>query len=86
MRTKETLYNTYVAAQKNNLKEVALYTRDGEAVTHGRLLDEIDREIAESLLAFKSNDNFKVGILSSSSYEEAVFACCQQNRSSFQIY
>ncbi len=72
MKTRETLYNTYVAAQKNNLKEVALYTRDGEAVTHGRLLDEIDR-IAESLLAFKSNDNFKVGILSSSSYEEAVF-------------
>ena len=72
MNIRETLYKTYVAAQKNNSEKVALFTRDGEVVTHGRLLDEIDRA-AEGLLAYKSSDDFKVGIISSSSYEEAVF-------------
>ena len=72
METKQTLYCTYVAAQKGNAERIALYTRDGEGITHGRLLDEIDR-VAEGLLTYKSSDDFKVGIISSSSYEEAVF-------------
>jgi len=72
MKTRETLYNTYVAAQKDNADKVALYTRDGVAITHGRLLEEIDK-VAAGLLSYKTYDNFKIGVISSSSYEEAVF-------------
>ena len=71
MKTRETLYNTYVNAQKNNPDKVAIFTRDGEAITHGRLLDETDRAAA-GLLKFKTSEVFKVGIISASSYQEAV--------------
>lgn len=72
METRETLYKTYVNAQKDNLSNVALYTREGEAVTHQRLLEEADKAAA-GLLMYKKEDSFKIGIISSSSYEEAVF-------------
>ena len=71
MKTKETLYNTYVYSQKDNLEKTAIYTRDGETITHGRLLEDIDR-IAAGLSQYKNAEVFKVGIISSSSYEEAV--------------
>lgn len=71
MKTRETLYNTYVNAQKDNSKKVAIFTRDGEAITHGRLIDEINRAAA-GLLEYKTGDAYKIGILSSSSYQEAV--------------
>ena len=72
MNTRETLYTTYANAQKYNLTSIALYTRDGEAVTHGRLLEETDKAAA-GLLTYKNGDDFKIGVISSSSYEEAVF-------------
>ena len=71
MQTKETIYNTYLNAQKENHDRIALFTREGEAITHGRLLDEIDRA-AEGLLRYKSSEIFKVGIISSCSAQEAV--------------
>lgn len=72
MFTRETLYNTYVHAQKDNSMKIALYTRDEEAITHGQLLKETDKAAA-GLLSYKSKSDFKIGIISSCSYEEAVF-------------
>ena len=72
MNTRDTLYNTYVSVQKNNPDKVALYTRRGEAITHGMLLEEIDKAAA-ALLSYKTGDSLKVGVLSLCSYEEAVF-------------
>ena len=72
MMIHETLYNTYVNAQKDNLDAPALYTRDGIMITHGKLLEEIDKT-AEGLLSYIKGDSFRIGILSASSYEEAVF-------------
>ena len=72
MNIHETLYNTYVNAQKDNASKAAIFTREGEIVTHGRLLEEIDKA-ATGLLSYKTAEDFKVGIISSSSYEEAVF-------------
>ena len=43
MNTNETLYNTYVNAQKDNLSKIALFTHDGEAITHASLLNEIGK-------------------------------------------
>lgn len=59
-------------AQKNNLDDPAIYTREGRMITHRELLDEIDKA-AEGLLSFKKYTGFRIGILSASSYEEAVF-------------
>ena len=72
MKINETLYKTYVDAQKNNLDDPAIYTREGRMITHRELLDEIDKA-AEGLLSFKKDTGFRIGILSASSYEEAVF-------------
>ena len=72
IETKETLYKTYVSVQKDNLDKIALYTRYGEAITHRRLLNEIDK-VAARLLLYKTESVSKIGILSLCSYEEAVF-------------
>ncbi|MBQ6517366.1 MAG: acyl--CoA ligase [Anaerolineaceae bacterium] len=72
MKLDETLYNNYIIAQKDNRLKVALYTRDNEVITHNRLIEEVDKTAA-GLLSYKTNSNFKIGIISSSSYEEAVF-------------
>ena len=71
-RTDETLYNTYVRAQGKNPDRVALYSREDEMVTHGRLLDEIDRAAA-GLRALYPVEGMKIGVISSCSYEEVVF-------------
>ena len=68
----ETLYNTYVRAQGKNPDRVALYSREDETVTHGRLLDEIDRAAA-GLRALYPMEGMKIGVISSCSYEEVVF-------------
>ena len=72
MNTKDTLYNTYVNAQRNNAEKTAIFTRENQTITHGMLLEEIDKAAA-GLLLHKTEKSFKVGIISSSSYEEAVF-------------
>ena len=72
MTTNETLYRTYVNAQKDNLDKPAIYTSEGRWITHGELLEEIDKTAA-GLLAFKTNGTLKVGIINMNSYEEAVF-------------
>ena len=69
MITTETLYKSYVNAQKDNLGNPALFTRDGKMITHGELMEEIDRAAA-GLIIFKTCDNFKIGVLSESSYQE----------------
>ena len=71
MKTTETLYNTYVNVQTNNLESVAIYTREGDIVTHRRFLSEIDK--IAGWLFNRNINNLKIGILSSSSYEEGVF-------------
>lgn len=68
----DTLYNTYFNAQRGNHDKVALYTRDSETVTHGRLLEEIDKAAAW-LHGHPCESQCKIGVLSSCSYEEAVF-------------
>lgn len=71
MEKNNTLYQTYLNAQSNNREKIALFTRECEAITHDRMFDEIDK-VASWLLTHKTNNNYKVGIISSSSYEEAV--------------
>lgn len=72
MNINDTIYNAYFNAQKDNSEKVALYTRDGETVSHGRLLEEIDKAAAW-LHAHLCEGQCKIGVLSSCSYEEAVF-------------
>ena len=72
MNIRETLYTTYLSAQRSNLNSPALYTQNGKVITHGRLLEEIDKA-ATGLLTYKSGDTFKIGIINLNAYEEAVF-------------
>lgn len=71
MITNETLYKTYVNAQKGNLDKPAIYTREGRMITHGELLDEIDK-VAEGLLSYKTDSNLRIGVISSTSYQEGI--------------
>lgn len=72
MRTKQTLYETYIDAQKKNPEKVAIYTRDGKEITHGKFIEEIDKT-AVGLLSYKTDNKLRIGIISSTSYQEAVF-------------
>ena len=72
MLINETLYRTYVNAQKNNWDSPALFAQDGEMITHGRLLEEIDKAAA-GLLPYKNGETLKIGIINLNAYEEAVF-------------
>ena len=72
MNIHETLYKTYVNEQKDNLDAPALYTRESIMITHRKLIEEIDKA-AVGLLSYKNGDDLRIGILSASSYEEAVF-------------
>lgn len=69
---KETVYTNYVDSQKGHLENAAIYTTDGEMVTHGRLISEIE-SVASILNKKYSSGDLKIGILSSHSYQEAVF-------------
>lgn len=72
MNINETLYKTYYNARSDDLDTPALYTCNGEMITHRRLLHEID-QTAENLSRNKNCNDFRIGVLSTSHYEEAVF-------------
>lgn len=72
MNINETLYKTYVNARNDDLNNTAIYTFNGDVITHKRLLNEIDLA-AEGLSCIRDCDDFRIGVLSTSHYEEAVF-------------
>lgn len=72
LNLRETTYNNYVDANSSYLDQVAIYTTHGEEITHGRLMGEIDK-IAASISMQHNGRTAKIGVLSISEYQEAVF-------------
>ena len=72
LNLKETTYKNYMDAQSGNRDRIAIFTTHGEEITHGRLMEEID-EIAASITVQLEGKPAKIGVLSISEYQEAVF-------------